>query len=222
VNLHDLAAALWPPDSTKEHFGMPAPKTVNNIVSRARTLVGRDRDGAHRLKLVEGGYVLSPSVTSDWGRFQALVGRARSSSALDKAGLLRQALELVEGTPLTGCLDSPFFEWASSEQLQHTIVAAVVDAAEDVARLCLDSGETQTVLWAVELGVKMDPTREQLYQCWMHALGRSADVGEVTDVWRRLCSALQKHIDPGQCPSLDSQEVYRSYLMSADTIMKST
>lgn len=221
VSLHDLAAALWPADSTKEHFGIPAPKTVHNVISRARTLVGTTEHGEHRLMLVDGGYVLASSVTSDWGRFRSLTGRARSRPASEKAELLRRALELIEGPPFNGSLDSQFFEWVSAEQLPQVIAAAVVDTAEELARLSLDAGDHDAVLCAVEVGLRMDPAREQLYQCWMHALGRRSDVGDVADVWRRLCNALQQHIDPTQCPSPDSHAVYRSYVRSGESMARS-
>lgn len=220
VSLHDLAAALWPPNPAKEHFGMPAPKTVSNIISRARTLVGIDSDGKQRLILGKEGYLLASSVTTDWARFRALVTKARTASTSESVNLFRRALELVEGPPFRGFLDSPFFEWVSSEQLEHTIAAAVVDAAEDLAVLYLETGDTDGVLWAVEQGLQMDPAREQLYQCWMHALGRQAEVAAVRDVWRRLCNALQQHIDPGQAPSLESQDVYRSYVSSSEATVR--
>ncbi|MCU4186446.1 LysM peptidoglycan-binding domain-containing protein [Acidiferrimicrobium sp. IK] len=218
VSMNDLAGALWPPDASKERFGMPAPKTVHNVVSRARALLGADADGEHRLGLAGGGYVLAGSVTSDWGRFQALAALGREAgSTQEAAARYRQALELVEGAPFAGSLDSQFFEWVSGEQLEYTIAATVVDAAEELARLALEAGDHDGVAWAVERGLGMDPAREQLYQYWMHALGRTAEADRVTAVWKRLCAALQAHIDPAQAPSPDSQAVYRSYVVRHST-----
>jgi DNA-binding SARP family transcriptional activator len=216
VTIHDLTAALWPPDSGKDHFGMPAPKTVHNVISQARSLIGVDADGEHRLRLAHGGYALADSVTTDWQRFQTLTHLARTGPSAEAAARYREALELVEGTPFAGSLDSQFFEWVSAEQLEHTITAAIVDAAEELARLALETGDHALVLWAVQRGVGIDPAREQLYQYWMHALGQTADTGQVTGVWERLCSALQKHIDPAQGPSPDSQAVYRTYVVRQD------
>jgi len=49
----------------------------------------------------------------------------------------------------------------------------VVDAAEALAEIALEQGDHATVLWAVERGLALAPSREALHQAWMHALRRS-------------------------------------------------
>ena len=216
IGSQDLTAALWPADSGKERFGMPAPKTVQNVISRARSLLGVNAAGEHRLRLAHRAYTLDDSVTTDWQRFQTLAAQAKTVPA-DQATLrYREALELVEGLPFAGSLDSPFFEWVSAEQLEYTMIATIADGAEELARLALDAGDYELAEWAVERGLRIDPAREQLYQCWMHAVGRSADASKVAEVWQRLCAALQTHIDPAQSPSPASHAVYRGYVTRQD------
>ncbi len=212
VAINDLTAALWPPDSTKDHFGMPSSKTVYNVVARARSFVGVTEEGERRMRREDGGYVLDGSIRSDWSRFQALTRRARTGPGAEASVRYRKALELVSGRPFEGSLDSQFFEWVSAEQLDHAITAAVVDVAEELAGLALDSQDYESALWAVQRGLDMDPAREVLYQCWMHVVGRSEGPDRVAEVWRRLCSALHHHIDPSQGPSPESQAVYRHYV----------
>ena len=45
VTSQDLARALWPLDPTKPKFGGGAPSTVNNVVSHAKSILGRGPNG---------------------------------------------------------------------------------------------------------------------------------------------------------------------------------
>ena len=123
----------------------------------------------------------------------------------------RRALELVEGAPFGPAVSNEFFEWVSSEHLDLMLIARVVDAADELARLALNAADFDTVIWAVEKGLSLDPAREQLYQLWMHALGRSGRGDRVTEIYRRLCSMLQRRIDPAQSPTPESETIWRSY-----------
>ena len=211
VNADELAGALWPLDATKDNLGGPQRKTVMNVISRARLVLGYGARGQERLAYSAQGYRLAPEVTSDWARFEALVASARLASPPDAISVLRMALELVRGEPFGGALSSQFFEWVASEHLDLILTARVADTAEELGELALEAGDFETVLWAVGKGLQLDPTREELFRLWMHALGRSDRPAKVDDVYRRLMLVLRQRIHPLQEPQEASREVWRSY-----------
>jgi DNA-binding SARP family transcriptional activator len=211
VNADELAGALWPLDATKENLGGPQRKTVMNVISRARLVLGYGVRGQERLAYSAQGYRLTPEVTSDWARFETLVTRARLASPPDAISILRSAVELVRGEPFAGALSSQFFEWVASEHLDLTLTARAVDTAEELAELALDVGDFDTVLWAVGKGLQLEPTREELFRLWMHALGRSDRPAKVDEVYRRLMLVLRQRLHPLQEPQEASREVWRSY-----------
>jgi DNA-binding SARP family transcriptional activator len=157
------------------------------------------------------GYSLSPLVSIDWGRFQGLCVLAAKAAPGEAAALLWQALQLVEGPPFAATEGSEFYRWVAAEHLDLTLVATLVDTAETLAASALETGDLDTAMWAVEKGLSLDPAREQLYQCWMHILGRSGRPDRVTEIYRRLCSMLQTRIDPSLAPTAESQSIWRSY-----------
>ena len=210
VSADQIATALWPADVTKDNFGEPRRKTVMNVISRARLLLGESTASSSRLLLTERGYTLSDEVTCDWTRFQDLID-PRVGTAGEVAAGLKEALELVGGEPFTGSLSRPFYEWVGAEHLDLAMVARVVDTAERLGRLALDSGDHDTAEWAVQKGLALDPAREELFQVWMHVAGRAGRPDRVDDIYRRLCRSLQRHIDAGLSPSEASELVRSAY-----------
>jgi DNA-binding SARP family transcriptional activator len=212
VNADELAGALWPLDATKDNLGGPQRKTVMNAISRARLVLGYGARGQERLAYSARGYRLAPEVTTDWARFETLVAAARLVPPPAAISALRSALELVRGEPFGGALSSQFFEWVASEHLDLTLTARAVDTAEELGQLALELGDFETVLWAVGKGLQLEPTREELFRLWMHALGRSDRPAKVDDVYRRLMLVLRQKIHPLQEPQEASREVWRSYI----------
>jgi DNA-binding SARP family transcriptional activator len=211
VSADELASALWPLDTSKDNLGGPQRKTVMNVISRARALVGYGPGGRERLAHSAQGYQLTSDVTCDWSRFGKLVSMARSQAPPEAALLLRAALELVRGEPFSGFLSSQFFEWVASEHLDLAISAKVVDAAEELGQLYLNAGDLDAVTWAVGKGLQLDPAREELFRLWMHALGQAGRPANVDEVYRRLRLILQRRIHPLQEPQPESREVWRTY-----------
>jgi len=210
VSADQIATALWPADVSKDNFGEPRRKTVMNVISRARLLLGESTASSSRLLLTDRGYTLSDEVTCDWTRFQGLTD-SRVGTAAELAAGLREALGLVGGEPFAGSLSRPFYEWVSAEHLDLAMVARVVDTAERLGRLALDSGDHDTAEWAVQKGLELDPAREELFQVWMHVAGRAGRPDRVDDIYHRLCRSLQRHIDAGLSPSEASEAVRSAY-----------
>jgi DNA-binding SARP family transcriptional activator len=214
VSAEELASSLWPLDARKDNLGGPQRKTVMNVISRARALLGYGAGGRERLVHSPLGYKLTSDVTCDWARFGRMVSMARSQRPTEAAATLRGALELVRGEPFGGALSSQFFEWASSEHLDLAMSARVVDAAEALGEMALAAEDLGTVTWAVDKGLQLDPAREELFRLWMHALGRGGRPAKVDEVYRRLRVVLQRRIHPLQEPQPESREVWRMYTVA--------
>ncbi|HYA44445.1 MAG TPA: BTAD domain-containing putative transcriptional regulator [Acidimicrobiales bacterium] len=204
-----IASALWPLGA--DSLEGPQRKTVMNVISRARAVLGYAAGGRERLVYSHQGYTLSEDVTCDWERFGKLVSISARWGPSNAMATLHQALELVRAEPFSGALSSHFFEWVASENLDFFIAAAVADAAERLGRLALQVGDWAEATWAAGKGLQLDPAREQLFRVWMHALGRSGQPGKVDEVYRRLRLVLQRRIHPLQEPALESREVWRLY-----------
>jgi DNA-binding SARP family transcriptional activator len=86
-----------------------------------------------------------------------------------------------------------------------------VDAAEDLGEMALEVDDLETVVWAVEKGLQLEPTREELFRLWMHALGRQGRPAKVDDVYRRLKVVLRQRIHSLQEPLPETREVWRRY-----------
>jgi DNA-binding SARP family transcriptional activator len=212
VTADQLGGALWPLDATRDNVAGPQRKTVMNVISRARAVLGYGAGGHERLVHTPQGYRLSADVSSDWSRFERHVSDARSQPPPQAMAHLRRALELVRGEPFSGALSSQFFEWVASEHLDLTLSAKIVDVAQDLGELALEADDHETVVWAVEKGLLLEPTREEMFRLWMHALGRQGRSGRVDDVYRRLKLVLRQRIHPLQEPQAESYAVWRSYM----------
>jgi len=68
------------------------------------------------------------------------------------------------------------------------------------------------VLWAVERGLALAPSREALYQAWDARPRRSGDAQRLKDVYGRCCSMLRSEIHATQAPSAEPELIWRSYL----------
>ena len=125
--------------------------------------------------------------------------------------LLRRALELVRGEPFSGALSSQFFEWVASEHLDFMMSGKLVDVAQELAELAFETGDSSTVLWAVDKGLQLEPTREEMFRLWMHTLGQAGRPAKVDEVYRRLKLVLRQKLHPLQEPQPESREVWRRY-----------
>ncbi|HTT91230.1 MAG TPA: BTAD domain-containing putative transcriptional regulator [Acidimicrobiales bacterium] len=211
ITADEITSALWPLDAEKDNLNGPQRKTVMNAISRARAVLSYSASGKERIAYSPQGYRLASDVTSDWKRFEKYLANARQQSPGEAIASLRKALELVRGEPFGGALSSQFFEWVASEHLDMTFSAKVVDAAEDLGQMALDLGDLEAVVWAVEKGLQLEPTREGLFRLWMHALGREGRPAKVDDVYRRLKMVLRQRIHSLQEPQPETREVWRRY-----------
>ena len=178
-----------------------APTSLQNAVSQLRKLLG-----PAVLQTRPPGYVLDvDSDQVDLGRFRRLVARARSAEPAERSALLREALALWRGAPLT---DFAFEPWAQAEV--HGLEELRLSALEDALEAELELGRDADVVPEAEQLVHEQPLRERPVGQLMLALYRSGRQAEALEAYhgarRRLVEELG--IDPG--PEL--QSLYRSIL----------
>jgi DNA-binding SARP family transcriptional activator len=80
--------------------------------------------------------------------------------------------------------------------------------------MALQAGDFPTATWAVDKGLQLEPTREELFRLWMHALGQSGRPAKVDEVYRRLKLILRQKVHPLQEPQAESRNVWRRYTVS--------
>ncbi len=208
VTAEELSGALWPLDRARDTGPGPQRKTVMNVISLARALVGYGSDGSERVVYTPLGYRLAPDVSCDLWRFERLVARSRNERPEAACRSLRQALEMVQGEPFAGTQGSQFFDWVAAEHLDLLVTARVVDTAQDLAELALSGGDLVSAEWAVGVGLGLDPVREELYRVWLQALGRQGRPAKADEVYRRLALLLRQRVHPLQEPQPATRETW--------------
>lgn len=175
--------ALWP---GKDPHGGAAQQTRNSHTSRARSWLGVSPAGEQYLPRVGAeGYRLREEVRTDWQLWLDLVGEDPASAPTAN---LTQALRLVKGQPFEGVKEK-FYGWA--EPIRYEIIAAVGDAAHELATRSLRAGDCANARLAAAVGRMVDPVNEIF---WRDALMAEHQAGDPTGV-ERLVKQLESHLD---------------------------
>jgi DNA-binding SARP family transcriptional activator len=178
-------------------WGEDAPRSVNGVL---RTYVYRLRrlfaSGPHAdpvIQSVGGSYLLAAADESvDVRLFQRHITQARAARAekdpARAACLLRQALSLWQGTPMSG-IRGPY-----AERQRQRLEQLHTEAQEDLLAASLELGNYQAVIPELTHAVADRPLHERLRELLMLALyraGRQAEALDVyTDTYRLLDSEL--------------------------------
>ncbi|GAA1933701.1 bacterial transcriptional activator domain-containing protein [Streptantibioticus ferralitis] len=156
-----LDEAIWPGREVSR-------KTRNPWISRLRSWLGTAADGTAYLPPIattaDARYRMAESVTCDWHRFQTLVADGSDHG-------LHQALQLVRGRPFAA-IPPRRYVWA--EPLMQEMIAAIVDAAAELAERNLADGNPRAAIWAATKGLSAAPESELLYRALFrgyHAIG---------------------------------------------------
>lgn len=208
-----LNDALWPATGI-------ADATLQKIISRARAWLGTDAGGNAWLTDVGAdlAYRLAEGYLLDWHLFRRLRtrGELRGAAGLDD---LQAALRLVHGAPLDGADLPPApgtrnpYPWLPESDLNpDVLVAAVVDVSHQVAELCLATGDTEGVRWAVRQAWLADTVRS--YDQPWRDLMRAAHIDGDLDQLRQLLSELMDARDAETPEELthDTYQLVRSWL----------
>lgn len=194
ANREELEIGLFPD-------GANAAKTMYNIITSAQALVG-----AQLLPPGEGGgYELSDRVVTDDRLFTDLVALAAATDDIEQAtSLLTEALGLVRGEPFTGA--GRHFAWVGGHRA--TVIARVIDAAEELAEIHLARGDGRSAEWAARRGLRASPGDERMYRLLMRAAHTAGDRPGVRRVFQELVDAVGD-VGQGNDPheALDRQTV---------------
>lgn len=200
VTTDKLRTALWP-DGVKLN-------TFKTNLSRTRRALGVDSTGAFHLpEAKDSRYRLGPEVGCDWTRFQALMAAARTAAPPHAAQLLRQALELVQGSPFEAPAGGAY-QWAYDEQLVSVIEVAVIDAAYRLAELALEADDPDLAVWATRQGHLVTPDHEGLYRARMRAHAALGDLDAVHQAFREAQRAAQA-FDALEDVQTETQQLYQ-------------
>ncbi|MGL4831700.1 MAG: LysM peptidoglycan-binding domain-containing protein, partial [Propionibacteriaceae bacterium] len=161
-----------------------AESTRRSNMSRLRAWLGNDEgEGPYLPDAYSGKITLAPTVTSDWQRFCWILKPGVNRVSPD---ILVDALEMVRGCPLA---DAAPTQWFWAEELRSDMVAAIRDAAAQLARIALAAGDVDLVRWATARGLVAAPEDECLVL--LRAQGEQR-VGNFAEV-ERLVLRLTKH-----------------------------
>ena len=190
VSVEELTDAVWP-----EKPPRTARKNLQVYVSALRALLTEDGQDRPRLTHTSGGYVLRVAADElDVLRFRSLVRTAEGQRPPAAARLLRQALDLWQGLPLSDLRQSPRLA-EDAERLEQRHLSAYESWAE--AELAV--GSASVVIDGLRELVERHPLRERLRSAWMCALhlsGRQSEALAVYDDYRQLL-ARELGLDPG-------------------------
>ncbi|MCO5331338.1 MAG: hypothetical protein M9961_14795 [Ilumatobacteraceae bacterium] len=114
------------------------------------------------------------------------LAHARALGAADAIGVLRPAVELLDGMPFAGT----GYLWCDAEGLSSALALTAVDAAAELAAHSLTLGDVEGVFWATGQGLKVIPGHEELLALRMRAHARRGDLAGVRNEWEHYERAL--------------------------------
>jgi hypothetical protein len=159
VDADQLKTWVWP------SFEPPTDKAFANVLSRARTGLGTDPDGAPYLSRAGSDrlYRLDPEVTTDFDRLRGLIDLADDTKdPSQQLTVLQQALELVRGIPFSGGTATSF-AWADNHVRSH-VEFTIDETVHRCADLALQLGDHAAARAAVRTGLRVVPGCEQCFR----------------------------------------------------------
>ncbi len=192
--VHD---ALWPGSD-------PARGTSsrNRLTTAARRWLGKDRGGrSYLVPATKGVYALTDTFTSDWDDWLDLIGTDPTTATTEN---LVRALGLVKGQPISGVKEK-YYVWA--ETLRQEMIAAIGDAAHELASRSLREGNTRNARLAAAIGRMVDPINEVFWRDALRAEHMAGDIAGVERLVTQLEHALTQ-IDPDYAePEPETEEL---------------
>lgn len=137
-----------------------SPRTLANTASVLRRSLGVDESGPRLHPVASTGLYVTHGVGSDVELFHALVDQARPLALPAAAPLLRRALSLVGGEPLSAALRG--YEWFLVEGHAARLARAGEWAALALHRHALNEEDFELAFWALQKGRLVDPYNDAL------------------------------------------------------------
>jgi LysM domain len=185
-----------------------ASKTLFNIATAARRAMGADASGAPLFPPGSrtGRYRVAEGVTTDVHRAASLARAGSGTEDPDTAmGLLRAALNLVEGEPMANALSG--YEWWAGEGHHARIGAVLINAACDLAALAVEAELYELAQWGLEKARLVEPYSEALSRTAMQVAAANGDADRLRREWHD-CQRWVDEVDPGNAPSPRTERLY--------------
>ncbi|MEU3315780.1 LysM peptidoglycan-binding domain-containing protein [Streptomyces sp. NPDC006662] len=161
-------------------------RTLHSRLSELRNVLGLTSDGLPLLPRPKNGagYVLHPSVTSDWAEFKILASRGLAAGPGAGTADLEAAMALVRGCPFEGRT----LPWA--DPVIQEMLSRITDTAHTLARWHTDSStpDLDAARRTVQRALEVEETSEVLYRDLLHI---EAAAGDQTAVRKVVARAQQ-------------------------------
>jgi len=173
VNGTMLQQAFWP-DTVN------AKDSQRKLVRLVRQALGADPDGTPLFpeNKNQEGYQLHPAIGTDWHDFRRLIGDDLASTSNEN---LVAAIKLVRGTPFAG-ISTRRGWWAWISVLQEEMIAAVMDAADELARRALEIRDVNQARYAAGIAKAVEPLNEAGWRTELRAAMQDRDVDEINRI----------------------------------------
>lgn len=169
-----LHKAFWP-DKVD-----PDANNARQLAKHLRNVMGADPDG-HKL-LPEGrkevGFLIHPAIRSDWDDFRSLIGPDLKTTPNED---LIAAIRLVRGQPLTPPTNRRGW-WVWRAPAEEAMIAAILDAADELAHRALRRGEFDQARFAARIAQSADPLNEAGWRLELEAAMRAGSAAEFSRV----------------------------------------
>lgn len=169
-----LHKAFWP-DKVD-----PDANNARQLAKHLRNALGADPDG--RKLLPEGrkevGFLIHPAIRSDWDDFRSLIGPDLKTTPNED---LIAAIRLVRGQPLTPPTNRRGW-WVWRAPAEEAMIAAVLDAADELAHRALRRGEFDQARFAARIAQSADPLNEAGWRLELEAAMRAGSPAEFSRV----------------------------------------
>ena len=168
-----LQQAFWP-DTVN------AKDSQRKLVRLVRQALGADPDGTPLFpeNKNQEGYQLHPAIGTDWHDFRRLIGDDLARTSNEN---LVAAIKLVRGTPFAG-ISTRRGWWAWISVLQEEMIAAVMDAADELARRALEIRDVNQARYAAGIAKAVEPLNEAGWRTELRAAMQDRDVDEINRI----------------------------------------
>lgn len=184
-------------------------RSLNSLVSQARTRLGGGADGAMLLPpTTDDRYRLTDGVVTDIARLERRLRWAATAADSVAIGVLHDGLALVRGRPFTARTG---FDWAYADQLVFQAEQLVVDAAHRLGELSLAADDPNGAVWATAAGLRGRPGDEALYQLRMRAFAAMGNRASLRLAMNELCTQLQDLAGVDE-PSEETTELFEQLM----------
>ncbi|WP_047520615.1 LysM peptidoglycan-binding domain-containing protein [Microbacterium sp. ZOR0019] len=152
----------------------PKNNNARQLAKQIRQALGHDPDGYPLLP--EGrsnaGFTAHPMIRTDWHDFCDLIGPDLKTTSNEN---LVQAIKLVRGEPFAGTSRRRGW-WGWRGPIEETMLAAIMDAADELAHRALQVGDHTQARFAARIAQATDPLNEAGWRLEIEAAMKAGDV----------------------------------------------